>query len=52
MQGLFVVSFKLVLVLGLQLLLINVEVNSHLLVLLKLHDDEGVSCLALAEWRI
>ena len=43
---------QLVFVLALQLALVQVEDDSHLLVLLKLHDDEGIPGLALAQRRI
>ena len=52
MERLLVVSHELVLVLALQLLVRDVEVQSDLLIALELHDEEGVSGLALAERRI
>ena len=48
-KGLFVVALELVLVLAGELLLRKIEVNRHLVVLLKLHDNEWVSRLTLPE---
>lgn len=48
-ERLLVVRLKLVLVLLLELFLVEVEVNGNLLVLLKLHDNEGVASLTLAQ---
>jgi hypothetical protein len=48
-QGLFVVGLQLVLVFAVQLLLRQVEIQRDLLVLLELHDDEGVAGLTLPE---
>lgn len=44
--------FQLVLVLALKLVLVQVEVNSDFLVLLKLHHNEGISCLTLTQGRV
>jgi hypothetical protein len=51
-QRLLVVGFQLILVLGLELLLLEVQIDGHLLVLLKLHDDKGIPRLPLTERRV
>jgi hypothetical protein len=45
-------GLELVLVFALQLRLFNVQVNGDFLILLELHDDKGISRLALAQRRI
>lgn len=51
-KRLLVVRLQTVLVPFVYLLLGEVEINSDLLILLELHDDEGVSRLTLAKRRI
>jgi hypothetical protein len=51
-QRLLVVRLQLILVLAVELLLRQVEIQSDLLVLLELHDQEGVPRLTLSERRI
>jgi hypothetical protein len=47
-----VMRVQLILVLALELVFIKVQINRHLLVLLKLHHNEGVTCLSLTQRRV